>query len=297
MNIAIVGGGAVGLLFAFYFAENEHHVTVYVRRREQAQALARTGLTLLHRGHRRSAAVAAKVLSHTGRIHADLAVIAVKQYHLATLADVLKITIDKNTRLLFVQNGMGHVSLLDTWPHAHIDIGVVEHGVLKKSDTTIDHTGVGLVKMAPYRGCGTVREAVGAGFPSFPFSYRDDWYPLLAEKLLVNAVINPLTAIYGVKNGVLAEDPKHIHEMEQLFHEAISVLELDNESQQWERLLHVCRNTSDNRSSMLRDIENSRPTEIDAISGFLLQQGKRKGKALPFTASVYAKVKQLESHT
>ena len=39
---------------------------------------------------------------------------------------------DKNTILIFLQNGIGHLSQIEKLPHKHILVGVVEHGAMKE---------------------------------------------------------------------------------------------------------------------------------------------------------------------
>lgn len=49
MRIAIIGGGAIGLLFAHYLNEN-HEVRVYIRNDSQLQKLRIKGLTIERKG-------------------------------------------------------------------------------------------------------------------------------------------------------------------------------------------------------------------------------------------------------
>ena len=49
MRIGIIGGGAIGLLFANYLSEN-HDVTIFTRTKEQAELLNRDGLNFIVNG-------------------------------------------------------------------------------------------------------------------------------------------------------------------------------------------------------------------------------------------------------
>src|SRR5699024_3668933 len=108
-----------------------------------------------------------------------------------------------------------------------IFVGVVEHGALKRSDYQINHTGKGLIKVASYNGDQHMLSCIVDAFDkkSFPFYMITDWDLMLKEKLIVNAVINPLTALFQVKNGSILK----IAHMETLAYllckEAASVLE------------------------------------------------------------------------
>lgn len=295
MRVAIIGGGSVGLLFAYYLSRSGQEVTIYVRRENQAQRLRDSGLSLSFDGAWGKVNPTTEILHSTIRIDAELVIIAVKQYHLSDITDVLRCGIRDSATLLFVQNGMGHIALMKNLPHERILAGVVEHGVLKKTDNEIEHTGAGLTKVAALRGDRQDLLRSETSHESFPIENHEDWYALLAEKLLVNAAINPLTALYRVENGKLSENRYFQRNLRRLFDEAFSVLGLQDREAHWQKVLRVCRNTGKNRSSMLRDIERGQATEIDAISGYLLQEGKNNDIALPYTAFVYESVKGISN--
>ena len=59
--------------------------------------------------------------------------------------------------------------------------------------------------------------------------------------------------------------------------------------------INVCRTTKDNLSSMLQDIRMSRRTEIEAINGAVIREGKALGIPTPINEELYKKVKALEA--
>ncbi len=115
------------------------------------------------------------------------------------------------------------------------------------------------------------------------------------RKALVNAAINPVTAIHGVANGRLADGPLH-DEAVGLLHEAIRAAGsagFDFEFAEAEDdLARVVRATSENRSSMLQDVDRGRPTEIDAISGAIVRVAADHGVDLPRTRSVIERLRR-----
>lgn len=117
------------------------------------------------------------------------------------------------------------------------------------------------------------------------------------SKLVINAVINPLTAILRVKNGELLESAWTRELMLDLYREACLVAEAKDiqlPDDLWQTILTVCEATSRNHSSMLQDIEQSRTTEIDRINGSLLQMAEELNLDLPAHRTVYRLVKALE---
>ena len=117
----------------------------------------------------------------------------------------------------------------------------------------------------------------------------------LWRKALVNAAINPVTALHAVPNGRLSESPFR-EEARALLREATQAARSagfsfsDTEADQ--ELDRVVRATAGNRSSMLQDRDRGRPTEVDAISGEILRTAALHGIDLPATRAV---VRQLES--
>jgi 2-dehydropantoate 2-reductase len=117
------------------------------------------------------------------------------------------------------------------------------------------------------------------------------------KKLLINAVINPLTAILRIRNGELLESRERIDWMRELFQEGLAVARAEGVNLSpglWEELLSVCRRTANNHSSMLQDIMNGRRTEMEWINGSLLKAGARHGLELPAHAAVVRRIREME---
>ncbi|WP_181833048.1 2-dehydropantoate 2-reductase [Bacillus taeanensis] len=293
MKISIIGGGSIGLLCSAYFCSLGEEVTLYTRREEQASEIVSKGLTLYKNRESHHFSINASPISEF-RSHGGLVILAVKQYQLEEVLKEISIKLEKGT-LLFLQNGMGHLSLLDKLTKYNVLIGIVEHGALKTSDYEVIHTGEGTLKVALYRGkdpyFNTSLETFNKN--GFPIEKVEDWYEIMANKLVVNAVINPLTALYRVKNGELLKNPYFLHNMKLLFNEAVSVLEV-NRHQLWSTVEMICKKTAENRSSMLCDIEKGYTTEIDAISGYILAEANRQNRTLSLTSFLYKSIKGIE---
>lgn len=109
------------------------------------------------------------------------------------------------------------------------------------------------------------------------------------QKLVVNAVINPLTAIFRCQNGQLVDKPARLALMKLLLRETGPIVRalLPGPSDQFsddnllDLVLTVAHKTGANTSSMLQDVQAGRRTEIDYINGYIVAQGKRLG--LPHT--------------
>jgi 2-dehydropantoate 2-reductase len=119
----------------------------------------------------------------------------------------------------------------------------------------------------------------------------------MLRKLLVNAVINPLTAILRVKNGELTQSPERLHLMRALFLETYEILSrygLGDESALWNNVLQVCEATKDNKSSMLQDVSLHKETEIESINGEICRLAREQGRQAPWNSAVTALVKAVD---
>lgn len=289
MEIGVVGGGAIGLLTAGYLSE-KFPVTLYVRRLEQKRLLEMHGLSIV--GYRETINRLSIQLSATPW-REDVVIIAVKQPDLPMLMAEHNKAQVPDQALLFLQNGASHIELLDKLDYPHLFIGIVEHGVYKQSDHSVVLRGMGEIKVGIYKG-NADRLAPLLNLITFPFKLADDWQSNLSDKLMVNAIINPLTALYRVPNGALVSNPFYYQIMRKVFKEVTLVLETPDPDVAFEHVTSVCRNTASNRSSMLQDIEKGNKTEIDAILGELLKKGRMKAVCLPLLSFLYQSIKAQE---
>ena len=125
------------------------------------------------------------------------------------------------------------------------------------------------------------------------------------EKLVVNATINPLSAILHQKNGQLFNDPETTRLMQALLSEASMVVRslpelqaVSNIASRFSvpnlegRVRRVAELTAPNTSSMLQDVIAGRETEIDYINGYIEDRGTQLGIECPHHRHVIQMVKE-----
>jgi len=281
MNIGIVGGGAIGLLVGSYLG-NEHDITLYVRRDAQLTEIEEHNIQLQVNGEQRSE-VEVEVKNISRISDHDCLFICVKQPQLKHVLPFLQ-HLKHDTPIVFLQNGMGHIEVAKQLNQASY-LGVVEHGASKLNDYTVNHLGIGKIVLGSHTGdqvqLTKIKQAINQ--KDFPFEQSDEVTLLLKEKLIVNAVINPLTALFNVANGDIIEN-KHIKILaEKVCQEVANTLKLD-EAASWRRVKTIAHNTRNNTSSMRADVLAKRETEIESIIGYVIEQGKEK---LPYTTFIY----------
>lgn len=317
MKILIIGAGALGMLFGAHLAR-ENNVTFLTRREEQAEQLRSQGGTVyLESGERcHFFPHACTWTTHPASFDYDFILITTKQYHLADFLPRIHTYISKTTPLLFVLNGLGHIELISsTLAEHHVYTGITQRGALKQADGSVKENGNGGLVFGPvFPSSATLNEAVShpkaAAFmeecskqgihPIFTLAIEQE----MLKKCIINACINPLTALFQVRNGQLVQNDRLLAMMKKSFQEMILLLHqkggtaalgLGHEEELWEEIIKVCRNTSNNKSSMLQDFENKRKTEIQAITGYFLSLASAAQVSMPYNQFLYEAIQVLES--
>lgn len=98
-------------------------------------------------------------------------------------------------------------------------------------------------------------------------------------KLLANVCINPVTALFRIRNGEIRNAP-YAKLATTLAMEAARVLRL-NAKNAVQHVMKVAAATAANRSSMLQDVEAGRRTEIHQLTGALLQMARTRRVKAP----------------
>jgi 2-dehydropantoate 2-reductase len=290
MRIGIIGIGAMGSLFAARlnaWAE----VVMLGSWTAQLQALRQNGLALIDRDGRRQTQKI-RVENEAGKTgDVDVALILVKSYKTDQAAALAKSILSPNGFALTLQNGLGN------WEKIAAAVG--------RQRTILGSTAQAATMIAP----GVVRHAgegpTYLGRPSSPRLFftelialfhhaglethlADDMDSLVWSKLVINAGINPLTALLRVPNGFLVENSparslmmRAAEEVGQVARARGVKLAYPNAAQ---RTLEVARATADNQSSMLQDVLRGAPTEIEAITGTIVDYGQRLGVPTPVNA-------------
>lgn len=121
---------------------------------------------------------------------------------------------------------------------------------------------------------------------------------LVWGKLVVNAAINPLTALLRVPNGALLSSSHARDLLRRAAQEVAAVaaaqdipLPFDNAAAYAEHVAHL---TARNRSSMLQDVQRGARTEIDAINGAVIRAGEALAISTPANRFLYDMIKALE---
>lgn len=281
MDVVIVGAGSVGLLLGSYLAESGIDVKMFVRREEQKKIIEQEGICRLNEDGTESVFHVEVTTDMEVLSGSQLLIIAVKYSHLHNFLERL-IQQDVKAPLLFIQNGIGHLTAVKETDFPHIAFATVEHGALRIDNRTVSHNGVGALTIGAGFGDAEKFDIMEkADSKKFPVIRHANAEHILMRKVMINCMINPLTAILNVKNGELLTNNfcytlfKGLHEELMIaFPEMVSVLSLES-------VEAVCRHTASNKSSMLSDRLAGRPMEIETIVTAVIRKAQATNKEMP----------------
>jgi len=308
VRVEVIGGGALGLLFAAAAAKGGAEVVLYTRTPEQAERIMDSGIQVSEPAEKNPWSMSSHAIracttdffSESGD-QPRWIVLAVKQKHLdASLIAKLQANVRAEDRLFCLQNGVGHIErLMEALPEVPVYAAVTTEGARRLDAAVVLHAGKGSTLFGM---TATARQlylakqeqaekmlikALGLGGLSLAASNEIEI--AMYRKLLINAVINPLTALWKIENGALLEKEERITTMRAVFDEIVTVYSaagIEAPLVWWEELLDVCRATARNRSSMLEDVSRGDRTEAAWISGGVVELARRAGKQAPINQTL-----------
>lgn len=281
LSWTVTGKGAIGLLAACRLQQASIPVTLWLRQGSNARLD-----VMFHQAdtvHNLHFALA----RHTEQL--SFVFMPVKTYDVLTCFTRLQSGLAHNAQLVLSHNGMGIAEQLLPLlaPQQGLWFLSTSQGAMKTADNTVIHRGSGQSYLAPMNQaaqCNSqpVISAMQSAFP--PLQVVADITPFLWQKLAVNAVINPLTAIYQCPNGDLLQ-PQYREQITAIVSETCAVAAAAGQQllpeDTLETVLHVAEKTAANYSSMQQDVAAKRKTEINAINGYLVQQAGHYGIDVP----------------
>ena len=225
-------------------------------------------------------------------------VVPLKSYDVLPFLQQIALKLSDAAQVILCHNGMGTIDkALDLLPTTtNLYFCTSSHGVFKQG------------RQAHYAGVGESQWQLIKAGNSNELSNKDleavlpnakkaeNLTLLLWQKLIVNCAINPLTAIYKVKNGELA-DTRFQAVITDIVQEAVNVAQTCNVNIELdfmlERVYQVIQQTSANTSSMLQDVVGGRRTEISFITGYLIEQAQQHSLSVPVNTELFNKVTKL----
>lgn len=295
-DILLVGTGALATLFAARLSEAGHNVSMLGTWKNGLAALQKDGARIVDaNGKERSFPVHAT--DDPNEVNgAKYALVLVKSWQTERAAHQLKQALANDGLAITLQNGMGNKeTLARDLGTERVSLGVTTTGATLLGPGLVKVGGEGVISLEQNQALGPMEAALRSS--NFNLQIVDDARSLLWGKLVINAAINPLTALLRIPNGELLSHPWARKAMSALAREAANVAEAERVnlpfSNPIEAVEEVARKTAKNLSSMFQDVRRGAPTEIDAICGVVTRRGAEHGISTPYNRSCWELVKAM----
>lgn len=289
-SILIVGTGALACLFAARLAAQGVQVTMLGTWREGLAALRMYGVTIVQEDGKQTS-YPVRVADQANPCSASrYALVLVKSWQTERAARQMANCLAQDGIALTLQNGLGNYeTLAKVLGEERVALGVTTTGATLLSSGRVRPGGEGIISLGEHPRLAPVIDLLRLA--GFQLESHQDLQSLIWGKLVVNAAINPLTALLQMSNGEIISRPSARLLSADLAREVASVAEA-----QGIQLPHadpilvsegVAERTAANHSSMYQDILRGAPTEIDAICGAVVQAGAKLGIPTPVNYAMW----------
>jgi 2-dehydropantoate 2-reductase len=301
MRIGVIGAGAMGSLYGGLLARAGREVVLYDRWVEHIAAIRERGLELGGIGGelRIRPARATADWAEIGKL--DVALVLVDANSTAEAAEVVAPRLKPGGFALTLQNGVGNVEALgERLGRERVLGGLSYHSAALERPGRVLHTHAGATWLGELDGARSARvldfarTLEGAGFKP---TVVDDIVGFIWTKFVHNAAINGLSAVAGLRVGEIGADPNVDAFQSRIIEEALAVIEAKGvalvEPDPMGAIKAFCK-VKFNKASMLQHVEAGKRTEIDALNGAIVREGRRLGVPTPFNEALTLMVKALE---
>ena len=306
MKVAIIGAGSMGSLFGGHLAD-VCDVCLYSRNPGYVAAVRENGL-IMTQGEKRWVKKI-RVTSDPAAIGpCDVAIIYVKGTGTEqAVRDALVSCVTPETLVVTLQNGIGNVEIIQK----HVPQGNIAYGfsVLTSDTKAPGHIELTTLKMVPtYITPLTEKarpklqalvDAINKG--GLETYIVDDIDEKIWRKLLVNCSENTLCAILKVNvTELMVTTPESFEIGKQVIFEVSDVARAKGinitRQEALQHVLDVTDSVPGHVPSMVFDIGNKKPTEIDVLNGAVVAEGKRLGIPTPINEVIVNMIKALEKN-
>lgn len=308
MRVLIAGAGAMGSMYGGFLARGGHEVHFVDQWAEHVEALADRGLTVGFEDESFEVRGTASTTFDDAPV-ADLVMIWCKSFSTAEVMARCAGAVGDHTIVCSLQNGLGNPERIAV----HVDPDRIVHGVTAIGARFVGPAHVEVTEGA-WRGTspthvgGSTRAAMESarlvadvlGDAGVLMEATEDVDVHVWNKLAMAAGMSGVSALTRSRIDQVVDSPDAIGVVDDLTREVAAVaqaLGIPLDAEQACATNHaVYRTARGHSASMWQDVQARRRTEIDALSGAVVEAGRRVGVATPVNETVARLVRTLESH-
>jgi 2-dehydropantoate 2-reductase len=298
-RIAVVGAGAVGGYFGGMFARAGAPV-VFIGRKHFADAVNSKGL-VLHKSQGQERIRAKATIEMSAIRDCSLILFCVKANDTSDTAKQMASFLQTDATVVCLQNGVdnadrvrGAANVVVLSAAVYVAVSIPESGRVKhlaRGDLIIGPPSERTTELADL--------FVRAGIPC---RISDNIEGELWLKLLRNCALNAISALGHARYGEIAQNADAKRLMEQIVDEVLAVARaagvvlpgvVDRDSGM-AAAMEIATQMAGALSSTAQDLSRGRPTEIDALNGYISRRGAELGVPVPVNHALFTLVKLAE---
>jgi len=290
-----MGTGAIGSVFGGFLAKAGHTVTLIGRSRHM-EPIAEGGLRITGIWGDHTVRNLSALTSLPRETDVDLILLTVKSYQTEKAMEEIGCAFPGNTPILSLQNGLGNTETIAASVGTDRTLGgrvifgaeIPEPGTVKVT-VIADAVAVGSLRGSgfPFNRTEEIARTIeAAGIPCRAVREIEQY---IWGKVLYNVALNAPAAVLGINYGKLRDSEATQELMSAIIGEAFAVADAEGVQLGWEKpeeyletlFEQLLPPTASHFPSMLRDIQQGKRTEIDALNGALVRMGAEHGIATP----------------
>lgn len=301
MTICVIGAGAMGATYGGRLAHSGNEVVFVDGWAEHVETINRDGLRLTGIPGDIRLRSSAYLPREIPQLKCDLAIVAVDSNNTGAAALTAKQVLGDNGSALSIQNGIGNVETLIA--------------VLGKESVLVCSTMCSAIPIGPghidqtHQNKTTIGEVDGSGSDrirrvqtllesaGFETEISADIMAVIWNKFVLNVAINALCAITGLRLGELARHQEMDELQDRIIDETLAVVAAKGITLPDADIRNTIKKhcwSKFSKPSMLQHVERGRRTEIDALNGALVREGRTLGIPTPYNEAVAGLMKGRE---
>jgi 2-dehydropantoate 2-reductase len=300
-RVCIVGCGAIGSLYAAHLARVAE-VWALVRRSDQADALNREGLRV---SGTHNFSVSLRATTDPAELpDFDLGIVATKATQIEESMAKVGHRFDQGA-VVSAQNGLGSEEILAQHTRGHVIRGTTFMSGTRHSDTHVQYELNTATWLGPFEPQQTpfavVQDAADLLVKSgLKAEALRDARPAQWSKLIFNASVNGVSALTGLPHSPHFAAEEEFADLGHLLHALIeegkrvaAAAGIELHEDPWE--MNKIGAMTNHPPSMLSDVRQQSPTEVDFLSGAIAREAQRAGVAAPLHTAIYRLIRGKEA--
>lgn len=301
MKVCIVGAGAMGSMYGALLIRSGADVVFYDSWAEHIEQIQQNGLRLT--GITGDFTVPVTAFKDPSKIPVcDLCIVQASTYQTEQIAPIVAQVLDEGGFCLTLQNGVGNIETLsEVLGEGRVLGGLSYHSAAIVEPGHINHTHAGPTWIGELGAENTDRiMALETVLKSADFTPQivEDIEGFIWGKFIHNCAINAVCAVGGLRVGEIMMYESADAFQTKIIEEILAVVKAKGivvpENNPMKAIKEFCK-IKFNRPSMLQHQQDKRRSEIDALNGVVVREGKRLGVPTPFNQALVMMVRTIDA--